>query len=167
MSLGDKSYARLLRLLICCRGAHAAETLHRSQRFLFGSFVDAQILLLIPIGWIVYAWSKTLAPSRTEVIQQKRKLKKLKRKKTKYYYPQQITYFGEDDTSPLFADDTDCGISSNFDSTSDFDYSSDSDDFGTISESDPFEWNNDDSRINEWWSDPAYSGLEGNIYHNY
>lgn len=121
--------------------------------------MDAQILLLIPIFGILYAWMKTMPPPRKEVRHRKR-IKK--HKKSKSQVNPSSGFVAEDDSFD-FSDHSD------FESSTGFDYSINSDDSDYMSsdtDSFDFDWNDDGIGSNEWWNDPAYSSLEGNIYHH-
>ena len=105
--------------------------------------MHAQILLLIPIVWIIYAWTKTLQPAKTTI--QKRKDRKARRKNARrgnlsVFYPV------EDDF--MFSADTDFSPDPTFDFP-DTDYES------TV-------FTDDD----DYLTDITYSYMIGNIYHH-
>lgn len=104
-----------------------------------------------------------MSPPRKEVVRQKRKWKKSKCKASNNCYQPLATCLDVDEQFFISNDDT------TFSDTTDFDYSSGFDDIGTMSDSDsdPFDWNDNNCAINDWWSDPAYSSLEGNIFHHH
>lgn len=106
--------------------------------------MNAQILLLIPIVWIVYAWTKTMPQPQTKT--QIRKQRKSRRKKqSKGYVP--VVCPGDDDDFNVFSDDTDYFCEPSFE----------------ISEMpDDVVFSDDD----DYLTDITYSYMIGNIYHH-
>jgi hypothetical protein len=70
---------------------------------IYGRYMHAQTLLLIPIIWFIYAWTKSLPQPQPKA--QKRKQRKSRRKEAQQEYVPVIC--PDEDDGFMFSDDTD------------------------------------------------------------
>ena len=139
--------------------------------------MDFQFLLIPVVIFIIYSWSQTM-PNRVVPEPAHNQTKSKKRRKNLRNRKQQ--YIIEDNSfDAAFAGagacsigidyigiDSDDSFTSNEDLFSSDDFSCSSTDSDFMSDSDSFDWSDNGIGANEWFNEPAYSDMEGNLYHH-